>query len=126
MLKREREWTGNMSKTVTMLSDNSNVDFALQDYIHILDENDGTCSIYINKNNQIKSYGKEKTFKAALKKAKTIQIRHRYLILHHDVNGWIIKIYHPKLNAINDGDNDKGERKIKRPSISRRLSPENV
>ncbi len=93
-----------MSKTATTPNIELSENFALDDYIHIFEEENGMYSVYVTRNGETRSYGKYSSYKAALKVAKDLQKRHRFLILYQDYIGDIKKIYKPKLNVIGTGE----------------------
>lgn len=106
-----------MSKTVITHNSISAENFALGDYIHIFEEENGSYSVYVTKGSETRSYGKNYSYKAALNKAKEIQKRHRFLILYQDYVGDVKKTYKPKLNAICTGEraNTITKRRSSRP-----------
>ena len=110
-----------MSKTVTTPNVELSENFALDDYIHIFEEENGMYSVYVTRNGETRSYGKYSSYKAALKAAKEIQNRHRFLILYQDYIGDVKRIYKPKLNAIGTGEQAKATSR-RRPLKVKRIT----
>ena len=99
---------------MTQITNISEVDDSIKQYIHILKTEDKNFAVFIRSLSNVRYFS---TLKKALVYCSTFQQKSRMTILVHDTDGAIIKIIKPAVGVISSGDTTRLPRRNKRVKL---------